>query len=105
MAIDVTGACVATRRFVVNAGTFGKLAAWSAAWRQRRFAVEGAHGMGRGIAQQLPAAGEDVVDVPATLSMRARLLNTGGGRKTDPADAASAALHHPALRHGRSPGP
>jgi transposase len=39
--------------------------------------------------------------VPATLAARARLLNTGGGRKTDAADAASvaqAALHCPALR-------
>jgi transposase len=101
VAIDITGTGLATRRFPVNAGTFGQLAAWSAAWPQRAFAVEGAHGLGRGIAQQLAAAGEHVVDVPATLSMRVRLLNTGGGRKTDPADAASvahAALHHPALR-------
>ena len=39
--------------------------------------------------------------VPATLAARARLLNTGGGRKTDTADAASvaqAALHCPTLR-------
>jgi hypothetical protein len=41
------------------------------------------------------------MDVPPTLSMRARLLSSGGGRKTDPADArsvAQVALHHPALR-------
>ncbi|WP_211269311.1 IS110 family transposase [Saccharothrix syringae] len=101
VAVDAAGTCLATRRFVVNAGTFRQLTAWTATWPQRRFAVEGAHGLGRGIAQQLATAGEHVVDVPATLAMRARLLNTGGGRKTDPADAASvahAALHHPALR-------
>ncbi|MGW8726215.1 transposase [Streptomyces sp. NPDC055808] len=39
------------------------------------------------LAQQLAAAGEDVVDVLSTLSARARLLSTGCDRKTDPADA------------------
>ncbi|WP_221268235.1 transposase [Streptomyces sp. TLI_185] len=33
------------------------------------------------------AAGEKVVDVPSTLSARARLLATGGDSKTDAADA------------------
>jgi transposase len=54
-----------------------------------------------GIAQQLAAAGETVLDVPASLAARARLLATGGGRKTDLADAlhvAQVALHHPGLR-------
>ena len=39
--------------------------------------------------------------MPATLAARARLLNTGGGHRTDAADAASVArvaLHCPALR-------
>jgi transposase len=75
--------------------------AWAGGWPARRFAVEGAYGLGRPITQQLAAAGEQVVDVPATLAARARLLNTGGGRKTDEADAASvaqAALHCPTLR-------
>lgn len=49
--------------------------------------MEGAGGLGRTLAQQLAAAGEDVVDVPSTLSARGRLLATGGDRKTDPADA------------------
>lgn len=48
---------------------------------------EGARGLGRTLAQQLAAAGENVVDVPSTLSARARLLATGGDRKTDAADA------------------
>lgn len=61
--------------------------AWAAGWPQRQFAVEGAHGLGRGIAQQLTAAGEHVLDVPATLAARVRLLSTGGGRKTDTHDA------------------
>jgi hypothetical protein len=63
--------------------------------------VEGASGLGRGIAQLLVATGEQVVDVPAKLAARARLLGTSSARKTDPADAcsvAAAAIHHQRLR-------
>jgi transposase len=101
VAVDASGHPVGQRRFVVNAGTFAQLTKWAQAWPQRRFAVEGACGLGRGIAQQLAAAGEHVVDVPATLSVRARLLSTGGGRKTDTTDAlsvAQVALHRTDLR-------
>jgi transposase len=99
VALDPTGQHLATKRVTVNAGTYKTLTAWAARWPQRRFAVEGAAGLGRGIAQLLAAAGEDVVDVPATLAARARLLDTGGARKSDPADAASVA--HAAMRHKR----
>jgi transposase len=47
------------------------------------------------------AAGEHVVDVPAKLAARARLLGTDSARKSDLADACSvagAALHHRRLR-------
>jgi transposase len=101
VAVDPSGTPLGHRRLPVNAGTLGQLAAWAAGWPARRFAVEGAYGLGRPIAQQLAAAGEQVWDVPATLAARARLLGTGGGRKTDAADAASvaqAALHCPRLR-------
>jgi transposase len=63
--------------------------------------VEGASGLGRGIAQLLVGAKEQVLDVPAKLSARARLLSTSSARKTDLADAcsvATAALHHRRLR-------
>jgi len=36
----------------------GKLVAWAAAWPERTWAVEGADGLGRLLAQQLVAAGE-----------------------------------------------
>ncbi|MGD9623003.1 MAG: IS110 family transposase [Mycolicibacterium sp.] len=101
VAIDISGAKIGQRRFPVNAGTFRQLMSWCQQWPQRRFAVEGAAGLGRGIAQQLAAAGEHVVDVPSTLSARARLLATGGDRKTDVADAlhvAQVALFRPDLR-------
>ncbi|MBZ9645834.1 IS110 family transposase [Streptomyces sp. PSKA30] len=78
---------MAQRRFAVNAGTFRQLMRWCEQWPERRFAIEGARGLGRTLAQQLAAADEDVVDVPSTLSARARLPATGGDRKTDAADA------------------
>jgi transposase len=82
-----------------QAGT--QLTAWAATWPQRRWAVEGATGLGRQIAQALIAAGETVIDVPAKLAARARLLSTGNARKTDRIDAASvaaAAIHSQQLR-------
>ena len=64
-----------------------------AAWPESRvWAVEGANGAGRATAQRLLAAGERVVDVPAKLAARARLLNTGHNRKTDAVDAHSIAM-------------
>jgi transposase len=59
-----------------------------------------AAGLGHGVAQALVAAGESVVDVPAKLSARARLLGSGSARKTDLIDAtsvASVAIHNPKL--------
>ena len=67
----------------------------------RLWAVEGANGAGRSLAQRLLAVGEEVVDVPAKLSARARLLSTGHNRKTDAVDAhsiAMVALATPGLR-------
>lgn len=87
VAVDPAGHQVATRRFAVNAGTFRQLMRWCEQWPERRFAIEGARGLGRTLAQQLAAAGENVVDVPSSLSARARLLATGGDRKTDANDA------------------
>jgi transposase len=49
------------------------------------------------LAQQLVASGETVVDVPAALSARVRLLDAGRKDKTDAHDARSAAIV--ALRH------
>src|SRR5262249_26334558 len=99
VALDATGRVLGSRRIVVNAGMFKVVMAWAARWPERRFAVEGASGLGRGIAQLLAGAGEHVVDVPAKLASRARLLDTGGTRKTDQADAASVA--HAATRNLR----
>ena len=48
--------------------------------------------MGAMLAQQLVGVGEHVVDVPAKLSARVRLLERGRIDKTDPNDARSAAI-------------
>jgi transposase len=108
VAVDSTGQSVATMRIAVTATTVCQLQDWAARWPQRRWAVEGAEGLGRGVAQGLAAAAEQVVDVPAQLAARARLLNSGHARKTDALDAASVAavaVHHSRLRLVRAEGP
>lgn len=61
-------------------------------WPQRTWAVEGCNGTGRPVAQRLVADGERVLDVPAKLAARVRVMDTGNGRKSDPADAHSVAM-------------
>ena len=70
----------------------GALVAWAAAWPERTWAVEGAGGLGRLLAQQLVAAGERVLDVPPKLAARVRLLQAGDTNKNDPNDALSVAV-------------
>jgi len=70
----------------------GKLVAWAQAWPERTWAVEGARGLGRLLAQQLVAAGERVLDVQPKLAARVRLLEAGDVNKTDPDDARSVAV-------------
>ena len=72
---------------------------FAAPFTPRTWAIEAAGGLGALLAQQLVEAGETVVDVPPTLSARARLLDAGRTDKTDPHDARSAAIV--ALRHAR----
>ena len=81
-----------------------RLLAWATAWPQRTWAVEGAGGLGHLLAQQLLAAGERVLDVPAKLGARVRLLAAGDVNKNDPGDARSvavAALRSPGVREVR----
>jgi transposase len=59
---------------------------------ERVWAIESAGGLGYLLAQQLLAAGEEVVDIPATLASRVRLLGTGRSEKNDPNDARSVAI-------------
>ena len=69
-----------------------QLLAWAQPFRARLWAIEGADGMGYLLAQQLVASGEHVVNVPATLAARTRVLGSGWSSKTDPNDALSVAV-------------
>ena len=76
-----------------------ELVAFASRFEPRCWAIEGATGTGALLAQQLVAVGEVVLDVPPTLSARARLLDTGRIDKTDAHDARAAAVV--ALRHSK----
>src|SRR6266849_3515169 len=76
----------ATGRFGMDAGNHRAMLRM-AKWPRRVWAVEGANGIGRPVAQRLLADGERVLDVPAKLAARARVFDTGQGRKTDATDA------------------
>ena len=73
-------------------GQAGDLLEWAAQWPERTWAVEGAAGLGRLLAQQLVAAGERVLDVQPKLAARVRLLQAGDTGKNDPHDAQSVAV-------------
>jgi transposase len=61
-------------------------------WPHHVWAVEGAQGVGRPLAQRLLAQGEAVLDVPAKLAARVRVFDTGNARKTDAVDAHAVAM-------------
>ena len=81
-------------RIKVRAGgrQVAELLEWANGYTPRTWAVECAGGMGYLLSQQLVAAGETVLDVPATLASRVRVLGTGQSTKTDPNDARSVAV-------------
>lgn len=78
--------------FTTNKAGLRSLRRWAKRFGERRWAVEGAGGVGRPVAQHLVAAGEPVVDVPAKLSSRIRLLSVGNERKNDRVDAVCVAV-------------
>jgi transposase len=73
-------------------GQLERLLAWAEPYGPRRWAIEGAEGLGFLLAQQLVAADQLVVDVPATLAARTGLLGNGRTNKNDPNDALSVAM-------------
>jgi transposase len=100
-ALDEHGRLLDRKRIPATLDGYRTLRGWAAQWPDRCWAVEGAHGIGRALAQRLVGEGEQVLDVPAKLAARVRVLSVGHGRKSDPADAVSvavAARHAPSLR-------
>ena len=90
--VDHHETVLASGRFATDKGGYAAMRRHVAGWPERVWAVEGSNGAGRSLAQRLLADGEQVVDVPAKLSARARMLDTGHGRKTDADDAHSVAV-------------
>ena len=69
-----------------------QLLAWAKPFGRRTWAIESVGGLGYLLAQQLVAAGEEVLEVPATLASRVRVLASGRSNKNDPNDALSVAV-------------
>ena len=90
--LDERETVLATGRFGTDRGGYAAMRRQVAAWPARVWAVEGSNGAGRPLAQRLLADGEQVLDVPAKLSARARLFDTGHNRKTDAHDAHAVAV-------------
>jgi transposase len=100
VAIDRDDVELAAIEVRASAGQVEELLGWAAGFEDRIWAVEGAGGVGYLLAQQLVAAGERVLDVPATLAARVRVLGSGRSNKNDANDGYSiavAALHAPRL--------
>ena len=100
-ALDEHGHLLGQQRIPATLDGYQQLRQWAERWPQRCLAVEGAHGIGRALAQRLVGDGEQVLEVPAKLAARVRVLSVGHGRKSDPDDAVSvavAARHAPSLR-------
>jgi transposase len=83
---------LAQQRFDNDRDGHRALKTFARQWRDRTWAVEGARGVGLGLAQRLAAEGERVINVPAKLSARVRALGGGSGRKTDDTDAYAIAV-------------
>lgn len=83
---------LARKRFANDRQGYRQLKVFARDWHERTWAVEGAHGVGLGLAQRLAAEGETVLNVPAKLSARVRALGGGSGRKTDDTDAYAVAV-------------
>jgi transposase len=91
-ALDEHGRLLDKQRIPATLNGYRQLRQWAGPWPQRCWAVEGAYGVGRALAQRLVGDGEQVLDVPAKLAARVRVLSVGHGRKSDPDDAVSVAV-------------
>jgi transposase len=90
--VDHHGHLLGSGRFTTDNAGYSAMRTYVKTWPQRVWAVEGANGAGRPLAQRLVEAGERVLDVPAKLAARVRLFDTGHNRKTDALDAHSIAM-------------
>jgi transposase len=95
--VDIDEVVIDTIRVRTSTSQLTQLRDWASGYDVRCWAIESARGLGYLLAQQLVAAGEQVVDVPPMMASRVRVLGSGKSQKNDPNDARSVAIT--ALRH------
>ncbi len=91
-AVDASLQPLATVRVPVSREGYRALRRFARRWPQARWAIEGAAGLGAPLTTRLRADDIEVIDVPAKLAARVRLLSSGHGRKSDAADALSVGI-------------
>ncbi len=89
VAIDEAESELANLKVRATRHQLEQLLEWAAPSDNRIWAVESAWALGYLLSQQLLDAGEEVLDVPATLAARVRVLGSGRSNKNDPNDARS----------------
>jgi transposase len=89
VAVDRQQRALATIRVDVSHDGYRRLRRFGRRFPHARWAVEGAKGLGAPLTTWLRADSVEVLDVPAKLARRVRMLSTGHGRKSDAADAYS----------------
>jgi transposase len=92
LVLDAQERVLARQRFANDRDGYRELKRFARTYKDRTWAIEGARGVGLGLAQRLATEGEHVVNVPARLSARVRALGGGSGRKTDDTDAHAVAV-------------
>lgn len=103
--VDEHGTLLAREVFEHSSAGFRDLTGLARRWRSRQWAVEGATGVGKNLAQRLVSCGEQVWDVPSKKSSLVRAFSATSGRKSDEVDAhavALAALATPGLEQVRT---
>jgi transposase len=103
-AVDGTLRPLATIRVPVSGDGYRALRRFARQRPNAGWAIEGAAGLGAPLTTRLRAERIEVIDVPAKLAARVRLLSTGHGRKNDNADALSVGVAALERRRRRSPG-
>ena len=95
VAVDEREMVIGERLVHARAGQVAKLVARADALGdgQRIWAVESAGGLGSLLSQQLLAAGEHVVDIPAMLASRVRVLSSGRSDEAVECRGDEAVLH------------
>lgn len=91
-AVDASLQPLATVRVPVSRDGYRALRRFASRWPHVQWAIEGANGLGAPLIKRLRGDRVEVIEVPAKLAARVRLLSTGHGRKNDDADAISVGI-------------